>query len=92
MEDGSTPITLGWRFVHIGVDGESFLLDGLDPWKLDWHSNNEGFIVVAHPSYPTQRHRAFIHWIHGEGRSVRFAAGEFSNCVWGFYLPAATPS
>ena len=26
------------------------------------------------------------HVLYGNGQIHRFAAGEFSNCVWGFYL------
>jgi len=81
-------ITPGWKFVWIGCDGESFLLVGLDPWRLEWHSLNEPTITVAHPSYPKQRHTMWVYELCAEGKTVKFAAGEFSNQVWGFYVPA----
>lgn len=88
MLDPATPVTPGWRLVgRIIADGEPMLLDGLDPWKHGWHSVATPPIVVAHPQYPTQRHDMAVQEIRAE-RTVCFAAGEFSNSAWGFYLPA----
>ena len=83
-----TTLTPGWSFVSIGFQGEDVSLRGLNPWKHKWHSLHEPPIAVPHPSYPQQRHSMCVYELRGEGKPVRFAAGEFSNGVWGFYVPA----
>ena len=80
------PVTPGWKFVAIVIDGDSVSLHGHDPWPLKWVDTREPAITVAHPSYPLQRHRMSVYDLP-TSPPVRFAAGEFSNCVWGFYVP-----
>ena len=80
------PLTQGWRFVSIGFEGDEVLLDGLNPWQNEWYDLEEASIIVAHPSYPEQRHSMEISELRANGRTVKFAAGEFSNGVWGFYV------
>ena len=41
---------------------------------------------VVDPQYGRER-RFSVYEIVVSGRTVRFAAGEFSNGIWGFYLP-----
>ncbi|GAA3514733.1 hypothetical protein GCM10022234_07060 [Aeromicrobium panaciterrae] len=68
-------------------DGDEFDLDGIDPWEHVWACQPEQ-IVVAHPSYPSQRHNASVWLIQTPEREVRFAAGEMSNLAWAFFLPS----
>lgn len=87
MLDPATPVTPGWRLVqHIVGDGEPISLDGVNPWKHGWRALDVPAIVVAHPQYPSQRHDMSVYEIKAD-KTVRFAAGEFSNLAWGFYLP-----
>lgn len=80
-----TSITPGWRFVSVGFEGDQVDLGGgVNPWTLDW-GDSDGWIVVAHPSYPAQRHTMFVYEI-ANPRAI-FAAGELSNGVWGFCVP-----
>ncbi|MEQ1737013.1 MAG: GNAT family N-acetyltransferase [Rhodoglobus sp.] len=79
--------TVGWRAVGVVLDGDSIDLDGMNPWQHGWRSTGE-MVWMRHPSYPTQLHDVSEYRIVAEGREVRFAAGELSNNVWGFYLPA----
>ena len=81
-------VTPGWKHIAIGVEGDKVALAGLDPWQLEWHELGEPPITVAHPSYPQQRHPMCVYELRSGGKSVKFAAGEFSNGVWGFYVPA----
>jgi hypothetical protein len=88
--DGVTPITPGWRFVSIGFEGDpTDVGGGINPWAVTWVSTH-GRIVVAHPSYPNQRHTMFTYEVEGTDPPVVFAAGEYSNLVYGFYVPDAT--
>lgn len=83
-----SPVTPGWTFVHIGFEGDDVEVRGLNPWKHGWSSPGRS-IIVAHPSYPSQRHRMSVHAIERADGVVTFAAGEFSNGVWGFYVPTS---
>lgn len=79
-------ITPGWRFVSIGFESTPVLIQGVEAWKHKWEDLGET-IVVAHPSHPSERHTMFVYRIVASGKSQKFAAGEFSNGVWGFYEP-----
>lgn len=79
-------VTPGWRFLHIGLEGDSVELDGVRLWDADW-SRSLGEVVVAHPQHPSQRHTMSIRRVRDRSVEVEFAAGEFSNGVWGFFQP-----
>lgn len=85
-EDGRVDVDEGWRFVSIGFEGDPTDIGGVDPWNVEWVSLHER-ITVAHPQYPNQRHAMNVYVVGGADPPVRFAAGEFSNGVWGFYVP-----
>jgi hypothetical protein len=76
------------EFVAICFEGDLVSLGGLNPWHLKWHALQEAAITVAHPSYLQERHTMWVYELQSEGKAIKFAAGEFSNCVWGFYVPA----
>ena len=84
----SHDVTPGWRCVGMGWDGADFDLEGLNPWQHEWVAEPER-IVVAHPSYPAQRHHVGVWLIRTPERVVRFAAGEMSNLAWAFFVPAS---
>ena len=78
-----------WRIVDgIIPGGGPVLVGGLDPWKHRWTRVDAPAIVVPHPQYPNQRHDMAVYEMSDGAVTVRFAAGEFSNMAWGFYLPA----
>jgi len=82
-------VTPGWRHVSIGLEGTPVTIKGIDPWRHGrrWVSSHEK-IVVSHPSYPSERHAMFLYTLEVGGKTITFAAGEYSNGVWGFYEPA----
>lgn len=82
----SRPVTPGWRAVGMCWDGDEFDLAGINPWEHEWVSESDR-IVVAHPSYPLQRHDVDVWVIRTTDRVIRFAAGEMSNLAWAFFLP-----
>jgi hypothetical protein len=57
----------------------------MNPWEAEWLSTH-GRIVVAHPQYPSERHTMFTYVVAGTDPPVVFAAGEYSNGVYGFYV------
>jgi len=79
-------VSQGWRFVSIGFENDLVDVGGVNPWNVKW-TGTDRRIIVAHPSYPTQRHTMNIYEVTGASPSITFAAGEFSNGVWGFYVP-----
>ena len=82
-------VTPGWRFVSIGPAGQRVVLDGIDLWKheREWRRTGEDPITVAHPNYPAERHTMFVYDLVLPDKRIRFAVGEFSNGVYGFFAP-----
>lgn len=75
---------VGWRFVAIGVEGDSVLLGGADAWSAPWSPVGDS-LTVPHPHNPEQRHRFTQYSVKTSVGEVVFAAGEYSNGVWGFF-------
>lgn len=87
MKSSTVPVTAGWKLVSIGLQDTRVSLAGIDPWKHEWRRRAGESITVAHPSYPAERHTMFVYEISIGERTIEFAAGEFSNGVWGFFVP-----
>lgn len=80
-------VTPGWSLAHIGFEGDAVSINGLNPWTVGGWGPSTGSIRVAHPSYPAQHHTKCTYRVVGPSGLVEFAAGEFSNGVWGLYVP-----
>lgn len=74
-----------WKYVKTIVDGEIYEIQGLNIWDFDWQDTGER-VTVKHPLY-NQEHVLTVFEFSYNGSAIKFAAGEFSNCVWGIYLP-----
>ena len=72
-----------WQHVKTGVDGNCELF-GVNIFNYHWESTGE-HADVRDTSYG-QDHKFSVFRVNVEGEIHTFAAGEFSNCVWGFYL------
>ena len=77
-----------WQAVGIVVEGDPITVGGLNPWAFEWHRVQDEPVELPHPAYPSQRHRMWLYEVESNGKRVRFAAGELSANVWGFYVPA----
>ena len=54
-------------------------------WDAEWTRLGQT-LVVPHPQYPSQRHRFDQYSVKdSKDEVVVFAAGEYSNGVWGFF-------
>lgn len=74
---------MSWKFETSGLDGQCKLFD-VNIFDYDWKSTGKR-VKVQDPIYG-QDH-IFEIWQTEIGGQIRcFAAGEFSNCVWGVYL------
>jgi hypothetical protein len=77
-----------WSAVGVVVEGNPITVGGLNPWDFEWRQVQHDAVELPHPAYPNQRHRMWVYEITDGARQVRFAAGELSANVWGFYVPA----
>jgi hypothetical protein len=76
-----------WCDVHVGFEGDDLRIGGVEIWKQDWRDIDQKPIELPHPSYRHQRHQFHVYEVGDVENPVRFAAGELSPLVWGFYIP-----
>jgi hypothetical protein len=75
-----------WKPFTVALETQPVVLNGVDLWSKQWiRESGEPELALPHPAYPTQRHTMRVYTLHGSP-SIRFAAGELSNGVWGFYV------
>ena len=72
-----------WQHEITGFDGHTDLF-GVNIFKYNWKDIGES-VAVLDPLYG-EEHVFRIYTVVVDGQEHEFAAGEFSNCVWGFYL------
>lgn len=72
-----------WQHVITGVDKDTTLF-GVSIFDYEWIPTNRK-AVVNDPIYH-QRYVFPIYTIEIQHTQYEFAAGEFSNCIWGFYI------
>jgi hypothetical protein len=77
-----------WKLLKVVTDGEPLVLEGENVWAFEWDDIELDSFEVPHPSYPNQRHRLKPYSITVGKKTIAFAAGELSNSVWCFYVPA----
>lgn len=72
-----------WRYKTSGSEGRCKLF-GVNIFDYKWQDTEEE-AVVADPLY--HQTRCFsVFTVNIKGRVKRFAAGEFSNGMWGFFV------
>lgn len=76
-----------WVYEGATTEGESLRIDGIDVWAHAWRRVQDAPVTVVDPHYG-QQHEFHVYTIEHGGVCCRFAAGEFSNGIWGFYRPA----
>lgn len=77
-------IERAWNFIGSCVDGEPFSIEGLNVWDFQWVRRGDEVATVRDPSHNEEFLFEVYEVIHG-AQKVTFAAGEFSNSIWGFY-------
>ncbi len=77
----------GWRVAHLGFENDGLTLAGFPIWQADWGQAEQETVQLPHPAHPQQLHTYWVFNLPGNP-PLRFAAGELSNGVWGFYVPA----
>ena len=72
-----------WKFETAGPDGLCKLF-GVSIFQYDWKDCRET-ATVTDPNHGTEK-KLHVYEAEIDGQICRFAAGELSNGVWGFYL------
>ena len=72
-----------WIHIKTIIDNEHFEINGINIWNYDWKDTHER-IQLKHPTF-YQNYTFIIYNININDICIEFAAGEFSNCVWGIY-------
>lgn len=73
-----------WTFEIAGLDGDCRLF-GVNIFRCSWRDCRETADVID-PHLGVEK-RFHVYEVIIEGQVHRFATGEFSNGVFGFYLP-----
>jgi hypothetical protein len=77
-----------WNYIGVSLGKKPVKINGHNVWEYDWEDTSENHITVKDPRYG-QNHKMNVYKIFiDSGEEIKFAAGEFSNCVWGFYVPS----
>lgn len=72
-----------WNHTKTILDGEKYEISGLNIWEHPWINSGDR-INLKDPLY--QQDYTFAVYRIEEGTiTIEFAAGEFSNGVWGIY-------
>jgi hypothetical protein len=77
---------INWqRNVTMVLEGEKFIINGLNIWDFEWQSTKEYFERkdTSYRRYPSRRIN--VYKIHHEDIAARFGAEDISNCVWEIY-------
>jgi len=72
-----------WKHIVTIAVEVPFKIKGLNIWDFTWRDTGQK-IKVVDPLYG-QNYTFTIWEINKNDKTVTFAAGEFSNCIWGFY-------
>ncbi|MFL5329818.1 MAG: hypothetical protein ACJ8C4_12980 [Gemmataceae bacterium] len=71
-----------WTFIGAATETKPFAIDGINVWDCHWERQADQSADVSDPHYHQQF--TFPVYVIRSG-TVTFAAGEFSNGIWGFY-------
>ena len=73
-----------WQFAGSSKEGEPFEIRGVNVWEQGWQVSPGQEAHVHDPVYG-QGFVFRVYTIQDGEEKVEFAAGEFSNGVWGFF-------
>lgn len=77
-----------WKNKTVVAGGEKCEINGLNIWDFEWEFTGQS-ITVKDPLYK-KPHLFQIFEINNGGIKAKFAAGEFSNTVYGIYIEKKT--
>lgn len=59
-----------------------------NPWSSPWNRRDEPDIVLSDPQDCSRSRHVHVYYAYREGVPFRFAARQFENGTWRFYIPA----
>ena len=71
-----------WQYEKTGIDANTVLFD-VNIFDCKWKETGQR-VKVRDPY--GQEHKFPVYTVTINGQEYQFAAGELSNCVWGFFL------
>jgi hypothetical protein len=74
-----------WQFAGSSREGEPFEIRGVNVWEQGWQVSPGQEAQVHDPVYG-QEFVFRVYTLQDGEQTIEFAAGEFSNGVWGFFL------
>lgn len=74
-----------WQFAGSSNEGEAFQIKGVNVWDQGWQLVPGQEAQVNDPVYGKEFIFRVFTIQDGEDK-IEFAAGEFSNGIWGFYV------
>jgi hypothetical protein len=75
---------MAWEFVKAGLEGNCTLF-GVNIFRHKWERTGEK-AEVKDPKYH-ESHTFNVYKVNVDGNVYTFAAGAFSNGIFGFYMP-----
>ena len=72
-----------WQHEITGIEGNTILF-GVNIFDYQWKTTGQR-VKVRDPLY-SQEYEFPVYTVVINGEEHEFVAGEFSNCVWGFFL------
>ena len=72
-----------WKHRITGSYGNCNLF-GVNIFDYEWIDTGEA-VFVEDPQYH-QKYKFYVYTVRIKGKTKKFAAGEFTNCMYGFYL------
>ena len=72
-----------WQHEITGSDG-NVILFGVNIFDYEWKNTHKS-VKVRYPLYDRE-YKFPVYTVVINGQEQEFAAGEFSSCVWGFYV------
>jgi len=76
-----------WEFVGSSEEGSPFAIDGVDVWSQEWKAGRSRPSVHVKNPNDGMIIEVGVYSIGSGERKVRFAAGAFSDSIFGFYIP-----
>jgi hypothetical protein len=77
-----------WTFAGAVGSSEPFAINGIDVWQHKWQSVEGAPRAAVRDPHYGQSYEMDVYRITDGSHSVVFAAGEFSNGIFGFYVSA----
>jgi hypothetical protein len=75
-----------WKYVDHVAEGEPLTLGGENVWNHRWKLTGDAATVID-PQDGATRELEVWKIVRPRLSDIVFAAGEFSNGIWGFYVP-----